>query len=222
MSRALLRRIAVSALSVLLVASLTGCWNPFAPDPGDDPPPPVQVQYKLRTSPQNVIHNLNTSYVYMNAAEYLDCLADTFIFYLNPDDITEDPELPVSWGKHTEETIHNNMFGEGTDVEGIALIFTHRLDEWFPNDPGDPLDDEYIYIEDIDLRVQLPPDLTLHAEAPAEFLFKVDPNETGPSGEVLWEISKQWDRSTGPPRRGDGAADGERVSLTHIKAAFRE
>ena len=220
MSKSLLRGLAVSALLVLLISALTGCWNPFAPEKGNNDDPLPDVEYKLRTRPENVIHNLNTSYVRMDADEYLDCLAEQFIFFLNPDDLTEFPELPEYWDKIEEEQIHRNMFGEGTDVEGITLVFTHDTAVWEQGDPGDPLDDTWTFREDIDLRVQLPPDLTLHAEAPAEFLFRVDPDEVGPEGEILWEILKQWDISD-DKRTGPGGPD-RRLSLTQLKAMFRE
>ena len=220
MNKALLRGLAVSAMSLLLLFALSGCWNPFAPPGGGDDPPPTPVQYKLRTSPQNVIYNLNTSYVYMNADEYLDCLAEDFIFFLNPDDLTEFPELPEYWDKNEEEQIHRNMFGESTDVEAIRLTFTHISNSYDPGPTGDPLDDLWTYVEDIDLQVDLPHDLTLHAQAPAEFLFRVDPDENGPNGEILWEIWKQWDISE-EKRTGPGGSD-RRLSLTQLKAMFRE
>jgi hypothetical protein len=221
MNKAHIRGLAFSALSVVLTIALAGCWNPFAPDTGGNGPPPQPVEYKLRTSPQNVIHNLATSYTRMDASRYLDCLAEDYIFFLNPDDI-DDPEhpLPEYWDKAEERTIHENMFGDGTDVEGVTLVFTHSDAVWHEGDPGDPLDDLWTYIEAIDLRVQLPPDLTLHAEAPAEFLFRVDPDEVGPDGEILWEIWKQWDRSS-DGRNDPGEPDG-RISLSRLKAMYRE
>jgi hypothetical protein len=203
-----------------LVFAVAGCWNPFAPDPGDDPGGGQNVQYKLRTSPQNVIYNLYTSYVYMNATEYLNCLAEDYLFFLNPADLTEFPELPEYWDKAEERKIHENMFGEDTNVDGITFVFTHDTAVWDDNGTGDPLDDMWTYREDIDLRVQLPPDVTLHAHAPAEFLFRVDPDETGPDGEILWEIWRQWDlneEGRGDPLFSDGS-----VSLTRLKATFRE
>jgi hypothetical protein len=220
MNKAVLRGLTVSALTVLLMFPLTGCWNPFAPDPGNNGPPPPPVWYKLRTTPENVIHNLNTSYEEMDADEYLDCLAEDFIFFLNPEDITADPTLPEYWDKNEEEVIHQNMFGEGSDVEGITLVFTHDTAVWDPVDPGDPEDDLWTYVEDIDLRVQLPPDLTLHAAAPAEFLFRVDPDEYGPDGEILWEIWKQWDISA-ENREGPGCCE-VHATPTQLKAMFRE
>jgi len=220
MNKALLRGLAVSALSFLVAFALTGCWNPFAPDEGGNGPPPQDAQYKIRKTPQNVIHNLRTSYVYMDADRYLDCLAEDFLFFLNPTDLTEFPELPEYWDKAEEARIHHNMFAEDTDVDGITIVFTHDTAVWDDGGTGDPLDDTWTYVEDIDLRVQLPPDLTLHAQAPAEFLFRVDPDETGPEGEILWEIWKQWDINE-ENRRVPGYLEGD-VTLTRLKATFRE
>ncbi len=222
MNRAFLRGLAVSAVSVLLMSALTGCWNPFAPDPGGNGPPVQPAEYRIRENPQDVIHNLKTAYVHMDADEYLDCLAEDFVFFLNPEDLLADPTLPEYWGKAGEEEIHVNMFGEGDPhVERIELVFTHEDDVWDDGDPGDPLDDLWTYREDIDLRVYLPEDLILWAEARAEFLFRVDPDEVGPGGEILWEIWNQWDLSVTEKRGGSGSSE-DRTSLTQLKAMFRE
>lgn len=226
MRRSLLRGLAVPALLVLLVLTLAGCWNPFAPTRGDNQDPPQSFEYKVRKTPQNVIHNLQTSYVDMNADEYLDCLAEQFIFFLNPEDLTQDPELPVYWEKAEEEHIHRQMFGEDPPedptlvVDSITMTFTHISEAYDAGPTGDPLDDLWTYVEDIDLEVNLPPDLTLHAQAPAEFLFRVDPDEVGPNGETLWEIWKQWDLNE--ESRGDDGCGEDVISLTGLKAMFRE
>jgi hypothetical protein len=223
MNKAHLRGLGFAAVCLLFALSLTSCWNPFAPPGGDDPNPRPPAQYKVRTSPENVIYNLHTAYEYMNATEYLDCLAEDYVFFLNPDDVDHDPEhpLPDYWDKNEERTIHQNMFGQGTDVEGITLAFTHQSDTFNEGDQEDPLDDMWTYIESVDLRVQLPPDLTLIADAPGEFDFQIDPNEVGPDGEILWEISRQWDRDNPGGSRGQDGSDG-RISLSRLKAMYRE
>jgi hypothetical protein len=224
MKKASLRGLAILALSLLLSFTMAGCWNPFAPEGGGDDPPPDDVSYRLRTTPQNVIHNLNTSYIYMNADEYLACLAEDFIFFLNPDDLTEFPDLPEYWDKNEERGIHRKMFGDEPPddpslvVERITFTFTHSDDVYIPGDVGDPLDDMWTYIEEIDLKVYLPPDLILHADADAEFLFRIDPDEEGPDGEPLWEIWKQWDKTEA--RAPHGPETG--ISLSRLKAMYRE
>jgi hypothetical protein len=223
MNKAHLRGLWFASVCLICAFSLAGCWNPFAPPGGGDAPQRPPASYKLRTSPENVIYNLHTAYEYMNAAEYLDCLAEDYIFFLNPDDVNEDPEhpLPDYWDKNEERTIHENMFGQNTNVEGITLTFTHQTETFHEGVPEDPLDDTWTYIEGVDLKVQLPPDLTLLADAPGEFDFQIDPNEVGPNGEILWEISRQWDRDNPGGGRGQDAPDGW-ISLSRLKAMYRE
>jgi ketosteroid isomerase-like protein len=57
-----------------------------------------------------VLYNLRKAYGNMDADAYLDGLAEDFIFYLNPDDLTGNPTLPEYWGRAAETTIHENMF----------------------------------------------------------------------------------------------------------------
>jgi hypothetical protein len=173
--------------------------------------------YPTRSSPENVLRKLNLAYVRMDAEAYLDCLAEDFLFYLNPEDVTDDPSLPEYWAKAEETTIHGNMFGEGTNVEGIELLFEHDTEDHDPGDPGDPLDDLWTYREDYDLLVHIPPSLTLHADSPSDFVFRVDPDETGPGGTLLWEILEWHDLqdiwASGPDR--------EMGSWGNIKAMWR-
>jgi ketosteroid isomerase-like protein len=153
--------------------------------------------YPVRSSPENVLRKLNLAYERMDAEAYLDCLGEDFLFFLNPDDVDEDPEhpLPESWNRAEEETIHGNMFGEDTDVRAVSLVLDHVESGHDPGDPEDPSDDVWTYLEHYDLRVLLPPNLTLLADSRSEFVFQVDPDEIGHGGIALWEITS-W--SDGP------------------------
>jgi len=181
--------------------------------------PAADSLYPLRTSPVNVINKLVLAYVRMDAEAYLDCLAEDFIFFLNPDDLTDYPELPAYWDKVEEATIHGNMFAEDTDVERIALVFTGVSTSYDDAGTGDPFDDTWVFLEDIDLRIQLPPDLTLHAQAPEQFTLGVDPDETGHGGELLWEIRRWYDISEEGGRGPDPMV--EDASWGTIKAIYR-
>jgi hypothetical protein len=174
--------------------------------------------YPLRTSPENVLRKLNLAYVRMDDEAYLDCLSEDFVFFLCPDDVNDNPELPASWEKAEEATIHGNMFGEGSAVEGIALVFTLESTSHDEGDPSDPLDDTWVLLEDADLRMQLPPDLTLHAQAREEFALAVDPAEAGLGGELLWEIT-EWHELSPEERAGGPKED---ASWGILKALFRE
>ena len=223
MSTSFPRRLLLCGIIGLLALSTAGCWNPFAPPDGDDPK--HDVTYKLRTSPENVLYNLKTAYVYMNLAEYLDCLAEEFEFHLNPDDIAIDPELPVSWGKQDEEDIHEIMFdpdsGIGPTVERITLTLTDGQRYYDQgSDPIDPMDDRWHYWEGVDLRVSVAGDLILHATAEQEFIFRIDPLEIGPEGETLYEIIDWWDLEEDIAPFRD-SPDSEHITFGGLKALYR-
>ncbi len=205
------RLAAATALAALLVTALglSGCSNSGCTCPDE-----VEVTYKLRTSPEDVLYNLKTAYVYMNLDEYLDCLAEEFVFHLNPNDYDES-EMPESWGKQDEEDIHENMFASDSDVERIALILTDGQKDYDtgPN-PVDPMDDRWHYWEGVDLRVAVAGDLTFCATAEQEFTFRIDPLEVGPEGETLYEIIDWWDLE-------DLNRPGGSRSWGSIKALFR-
>ena len=225
MSKTSIRYVASLLAVAALVVVTAGCWNPFAPSGGgDDDTPPVTVSYKERTSPANVVYNLNTAYADMNAREYLDCLAENFEFHLNPEDVndpTNDPPLPEYWGKDEETRIHEAMFGEGSNVERITLTLTNLGEDYNPGaDPVDPMDDRWTRVEGTDLRVTIPGDLTFLANADQEFIFQIDPNETGPSGERLYEIVRWEDKQRSGRMPVDEEA-GELVSFGLIKALYR-
>jgi hypothetical protein len=173
--------------------------------------------YPVRSSPGNVLVKLKLAYERMDAEAYLDCLAEGFLFYLNPEDLTDDPSLPEHWDKAEETAIHGNMFGEETDVTGVALWLSHVWESHHPGDPGDPLDDLWTYRERYDVRVQLPPDLTLWAVSPSDFVFQVDPHETGHGGMLLWEIVEWYDL---PYEKGADQSR-EANSWGRVKALFR-
>ncbi len=187
----------VSVLGALLVA-VGGCWNPFAPPDDPDPPDPHPASYVIRSQPDSVLHNLTTAYVYRNAREYLDCLAEEFLFHPSEAD-QGDPSnpLPETWGKLTEQDIHENMFGEGSDVDRITLTLTHISDAFSAGaSPDSTYDDTWEFQEGVDLRVIIPipgDELILLATADQLFVFQVDPHEVGPQGQDLWEVRDWWD-----------------------------
>jgi hypothetical protein len=173
-----------------------------------------------RTSPAEVIDQLEASYVAMDTVSYLDCLSGDFIFYPCEDDVN-DPELdiPPEWYKPDERTMHGNMFSEETNVESISLtLTTTEVVHDTGANPEDPLDDTYVHTEDVDLRVNLYAPLTYHATVPSEFHLRVDPDEEGPYGETMWEVYLWYDLGG----EGRGAVSGrvEDATWGSIKAMY--
>ncbi len=215
------RRLAVLALLAVLAFTLSGCWNPFAPDKGD-PKPVEPASYRVRETPENVLHNLQTAYVWRNAAEYLDCLSEDFEFYPDEDDVQNpDLEIPPVWYKPDESNMHNNMFASGSDVESITLTLTISSLVYDYGIPEDPTDDTCVCQVGVDLRVNLIVGVTYLATAPSEFDMRVDIDQVGPDGERLWEIYSWFD--LGDPNRGRSAHDPEvdLVSFGEFKSLFR-
>ena len=218
MSRTTARLRPAIILLAALAVGLTGC-SLFAPE-GGDPPGNTTGGYKERTTCPNVIHNLIRSYEEMESQEYIDLLSDDFEFWLNPTDVNDPGStLPDYWGKTEESAIAHNMLDEGSNVESISLTLTQIGTEQEidgPN-PEDPTGWSYVY--QVDLYVHLPNELTYWANAAARYTFFTDPNETGPNGETLWEITK-WEDIDVPSRPG-APNDFEQVSLTELKAIFQ-
>jgi len=219
MNHARLRTTAALLTAVVFAGSLSGCWNPFAPKSGDGGGGEDDFEYKLRTSPENVVYNLMNAYERMDAAKYLECLAEDFIFFLNEED-TAEPDLPDYWGKAEETAIHERMFSDTTDVQSIELTLTQfggpeEVPGEFPEDPP-----RYLYKQNVDLWVHLPNEVTLWANAGATFLFDRDPDETGPSGQELWHVVEWQDvekfgTKLITPREGEVP-----ISISELKAKY--
>jgi hypothetical protein len=174
-------------------------------------------QQARRASPTEVIDQLRLAYVTMDLQNYLDCLSEDFIFYPAENDV-HDPQnpLPPQWYKTDETQIHANMFDPQGNVDGILLTLTNTSVEHEPGDPQDPLDDVYVHREDVDLRVYVDGWFTYLATAPSKFHIRVDQDEEGPYGEVMWEIYEWYD----DPIRS--AADGrEESSWGRVKSMYK-
>ena len=171
---------ATAALAALLATALgiSGCSNRGCTCPDE-----VEDLYKLRTSPENVLYNLKTAYVDMNLDEYIDCLAEEFEFHVNPRD-SGDPywDIPETWNKAVEETIHRRMFADDADVERVTLTLTSTSKEWNASD------DLWRYTEAPDLRITVTGDLTFLATSDQLFVLAIDEDRGDSDGEELWEI----------------------------------
>ena len=201
---------AVSCAAVLV----GGCSSP-----GPGPELPTGPEFRDRTSLENVMYNLKLSYEEMNVEEYLDCLSADFEFYPSDADV-QDPELelPVSWYKADEQLMHENMFDDESNIESISVTLTISSIVYDDGaDPGSPLDDTCVCVVDVDLRVHLRVgDLTYLATAPSEFHMRVDTDQQGPGGELLWEIYLWYELD-----EGRGSGDRRVRSWGYIKAMYK-
>ena len=202
------------AVLVLAAALAGGCsTSSTGPDGVDD----GEV---LRDSPQRVLDRIEQAYEAMDAWGYLDCLADAYEFHLSEDDLDEDPSLPQYWGFAAEIAIHNRMFGDESvhdpadEVLDVSLeLQLTSTDVDTGEDQGDPSDDRWTCRVQATLTVSCPDDLQLYASEECELVLRVDPDETGPDGETLYEVIRH--ESLSNPRW-------EGMSWGRIKAVYRD
>jgi len=225
MTRFSTRRLAVFGLLAVLALTFGGCSNPFDPNKGK-PTPIEPADYHDRLTPEDVLHNLRTAYIWTNPVEYLDCLSEDFIFYPDEADV-QDPNagIPPEWYKSQETEMHQNMFADDSNVESISLTLTITNIAYDDGaNPDDPRDDTCVCIVDVDLRVNLlVGDLTYLATAPSEFDMRVDIDQSsGEDDPIWWEINYWYD--LGDQGRGRTAQDPnvEVVSLSQLKNMFKQ
>jgi hypothetical protein len=173
-----------------------------------------------RTSPAEVIDQLEAAYVAMDTVNYLDCLSGDFIFFPCEDDVQNpDMGIPSEWYKSDERTMHENMFDESSGVSSIQLTLTNTFIFWDEQDPQDPLDDIYSHTENVDLWVNLYDGyLAYYVDGPQQYLLRVDPDEEGPYGEIMWEIYEWYDLDG--ERGGEGADGRENTTWGGVKAMY--
>ena len=175
-----------------------------------------------RTSPAEVIDQLEAAYTAMNVTDYIDCLSEDFVFYPCEMDVQNpDLDIPSEWYRSMEQIIHFNMFDAASPVTSVQLTLTNIYVFWDEQDPEDPLDDIYSHTEDVDLWVNLNDGYVSYlADAPQHYLLRVDPDEVGPYGELMWEIYEWYDLDG--EGRGGGSDGRENDTWGGIKAMFRE
>lgn len=178
------------ALAAVIVVGLlaAGCSSsPTGPDGNGAP------DYPERTSPENAIAKLVMAYEAMNADEYLDCLAEDFVFFVNPYDTLGFQPLPPFWDRTVEDTIARRMFRESSGIDSIRVLLTQDGDpEEIPGEePGDP--SSWRYAEEARIRIYFPQDIYYYADCRAIFLIGPDDDEVGRNGEELWEIAEHHD-----------------------------
>jgi hypothetical protein len=113
---------------LLVAAALVGCGDVDRPEDagwGRDPLP--------RTSPANLLRNLQKAYEKRNIAEYESLLAKDFVFTVSAEDSLI-PGMPdYSWGHDSEVQAHTHMFDAGL-VQTLTVTFVAAKPVWDPAD----------------------------------------------------------------------------------------
>jgi len=214
-------RIIIALLCVVSCAAVLvgGCSTTSS-----GPDIPAGPEFRDRTSPENVLYNLELAYEEMDLDEYLDCLSEDFEFFPNEDDVNN-PELdiPAVWWKDDEAAMHEHMFAGDSDVESISLTLTIVSVTYDYGVPEDPLDNTCVYVVEVDLRVDLYGNTTFLVTAPSEFRMRIDvdqPNPIPDPEDVLWWEIYHW-YDLGGSQRGTVAGRVEDASWGGVKALYR-
>ena len=214
-------RTMTALICVISAAVLFGCGTSGT---GPEFQPVEPADYHERLTVEDVFHNIVTAYEYMEAAPYLDCLAEDFEFFPTEEDV-QNPELeiPPVWWKPDERELHENMFDDDSNVERISLTLTISNIIYDYGNPEDDTDDTCVCVVDVDLRVILLGDVILLANAQSEYNMRIDVDQwsTEPEteGDNLWEIHEWWDLDSG--RRGADSSPVESSSWGGIKSLYR-
>jgi hypothetical protein len=206
------RSVALAALLALVAALVWGCSHPT------DHEIPPDLPYPLRSSPDSLMAQFVWAYENMDLGVYLDCFADSMVFYLSETDVQEHPELePGYWRKAVEETIHGRMFtDDAMRADSIHLALTTTAVDTVSVPDGRGRGTGWKYTEAVDLRLYIGGEWMYWARSPSVFVIRQDPDDTGPGGETLYEIW-EW-------RELDDSQDGtgrEHRTWGAIKAMYR-
>ncbi len=186
-------RIAAPAAMALAAFLLSGC--PFSTNSNKkvvDPPPPIE--YKPRTSIENLLLNLEQAYVNREAAEYESLLAEDFEFYFSE----EDQHIAVKLNRDDEIGVHQRMFS-ASEVQGIELSFSEG--QIFEDDttPDPKYPDRFLWtitLTNVDLKLHATNDqgvlVTHHLDNGVEqFWFREEAWTDPDTGDNIWTIV-QW------------------------------
>ena len=194
------RAAAVILGALAILGGITGC--PFMPS-NDDGGGHVVVEpdFKARTSPENLLYNLQKAYELRNIAEYESLLAQDFEFVLSEED-QDDPGMPDTWGRQVEIGVHTHMF-DADLVNELDLEFVAGNRFWdtviAPNMWS-------IIISNVKLRLngRTPdaPDVVQDLEvknASSQFWFRENPWTQEGTSNKIWTIVRWEDKGTTLP-----------------------
>lgn len=121
----------MALLSLLLLLSLMGCFNPFAPKLVDDMDS-TDLVVTNQQSPDEVLQNFKVAYTFRDSLLYSDLLDTSFLFkYYDPDEGASGGIL--TWTKETDLYITGRLFRH---FEIIDLVWNTTLYEWENEETG--------------------------------------------------------------------------------------
>lgn len=179
-----------SILRVLLASSLVGV---LAAGCTTEVKPVDEDEYKPRTSPANVAHNLVVSYSKREIERYAELLAEDFQFFF--DAATRPAGIPIFWTRLEDSTGTARLF-RASDVTDIRITLTYGVDKPVTQVGRDKW--RWIQVTDTFLEVDQPPVgggevLTLRVDGDLQdFYFRQGrtPGDTLPDSETakLWYL----------------------------------
>ena len=197
-------------VSLFLVLSLAGCWNPFKPHTGNGDGTPTE-ELLPRSTPQNVLNNLRVIYGVMDnsvntpedahnlALKYRDLFDPQFRFYFI---YGEEPAIAPEgwWGKNDEVAGFDTLMTK----RALGIVTEVQLSSWSPGaavpdnradpDPPYPLlhpDWLWIHVTSVLLDVVQGPNVLRVQNGLADFYFAPDATDS-----TKWVITEWRDIQT--------------------------
>lgn len=200
----MLRRSVWCLLFLAAAVSWAGCLKG-----GPGKPLAPEVVYLPRTSPENVLRNLETAWKNRDIEEYAKLFAEDFRFYFDEGTRQQNGTLPVFWNAVDESTQIAALFSSPlvTDIR-IKLQFGPAKDAGEPGRPG------WVYIDVLDtfLEVDLEPEagelegLTLRIDGQKQrFFFRKGRTPEDTESEIWYIVEwRDFGNAQAPGRTSEG------------------
>lgn len=105
---------------ILMAAALAGAFLLACNNIVDGPQPTAEEpHFREPTSPANVLYNVELSFNTMNVGAFRDCLAPSFVFQFNADDVGREVEgytIPPCWYYNQMTGAVSNMFDDAYSI----------------------------------------------------------------------------------------------------------
>jgi hypothetical protein len=133
----------ISILGLILILSFSGCKNPFRTR--NSPPPIIsEGTWETPSQPEIVIQNLLYAYNERIIGNFIQCLADSFMFSAPEDSIDAvnhgRTDLFAGWNRSVELSVTTRIFDISRQYpDSISYVLSFDLTPPVPDDIGDSL-----------------------------------------------------------------------------------
>jgi len=185
------------APAFLAAMILSGCGDSNNPA---KPPPAAPVAYMMRSTPQNVLHNLEIAYSHMDSSEYKGLYDSSYVG--TSQDLNDPPgTMPLSF-TYSDEVGHVAALRRSPTISSVSLELG-QTSSWNRLESSDPSHPEWaaIQIAGTSFDIQVTDGYnTVQASGSHEFfefLFKPSAPEYLSPTDTLWQIVR-WTETRSP------------------------